>query len=115
MVTRSYDAACIGSSILTPSLFLQLTHWYVHLASFLSSFIFWRHSRPYLYSMPLLDKISQSSIDKALLLKHIEATEGGRSNIDGIHAAAASGDILDEERCGVELRSEDGRDRRFGW
>lgn len=64
--------------------------------------------------MPLLDQIAQRAIHQALLLEHVEPLEGRRSNVDGVHAAAAAGDVLHEEGGGVELGGEDGGDGGFG-
>lgn len=64
--------------------------------------------------MPLLDQIAQRTIDQSLLLEHVEPLEGGGGDVDGVHAAAAAGDVLDEQGGGVELGGEDGGDGGFG-
>lgn len=64
--------------------------------------------------MPLLDEIPQRAVDQALLLEHVEPLERRRRDVNGVHAAAAAGDVLHEKRRGVELGGEDGGDGRFG-
>lgn len=64
--------------------------------------------------MPLLDEVPQRAVDQTLLLEHIEPLERRRRDVNGVHAAAAAGDVLYEERRGVELGGEDGGDGRLG-
>lgn len=79
-----------------------------------SSRILGRHPRPYLHPMPLPDEIPQRAVDQALLLEHAEPPEGRGRDVDGVHAAAAAGDVLHEEGGGVQLGGEDGGDGGFG-
>lgn len=65
--------------------------------------------------MPLLDHIPQRGIDHPLLLEHVCALESMRRNLNGVHAAAAARDVLDEEFGGFELVGEEFGDGGLGF
>lgn len=56
-----------------------------------------RHAGLDLDAVPLLDQVTESGIDQALLLKHVEATELLGADVDTIHGAAASRDVSHDE------------------
>lgn len=56
-----------------------------------------------LHTVPALDEIAQRRIHHALLLEDGLATECRRGDVDGVHAAAAARDVLDEQLRRGEL------------
>ena len=56
------------------------------------------HPRLQLHPMPPANLLPQHPIHQPMLLDHAQASEMRRGDVDGVHAAAAAGDVLDLDR-----------------
>lgn len=64
--------------------------------------------------MPRLHHVTERGVDHTLLLEDAEPAEGRGRNLNGVHATAAAGDVLDEELGRGELFGEDVCDGGLG-
>jgi len=54
-----------------------------------------RRLRLHLHAMPLLELVSENRVDESVLLDDGQALELLRDNVESVHRAAASADVLD--------------------
>ena len=61
-----------------------------------------RRLRLHLHAMPLLELISENRVDESVLLDNGQALELLRDDVESVHRAAASADVLDLKNIALE-------------